>query len=38
MQRRVDKTVRKMSVEDWHAVLRVNLSGAFYMTKTVLTR
>jgi len=32
----VDKTVRKMSVEDWHAVLRVNLSGAFYMTKTVL--
>ena len=32
----VDKTVRKMSVEDWHAVLRVNLSGAFYMTKAVL--
>ena len=27
----VDKTVRKMSVEDWHAVLRVNLSGGFYM-------
>jgi acetoacetyl-CoA reductase len=32
----VDKTMRKMSVEDWHAVLRVNLSGAFYMTKCVL--
>jgi acetoacetyl-CoA reductase len=32
----VDKTVRKMSIEDWHAVLRVNLSGAFYMTKAVL--
>ncbi len=32
----VDKTVRKMSVEDWHAVLRINLSGAFYMTKAVL--
>jgi acetoacetyl-CoA reductase len=32
----VDKTVRKMSVDDWHAVLRVNLSGAFYMTKAVL--
>lgn len=32
----VDTTVRKMSVEDWHAVLRVNLSGAFYMTKAVL--
>lgn len=32
----VDKTVRKMTVDDWHAVLRVNLSGAFYMTKAVL--
>jgi acetoacetyl-CoA reductase len=32
----VDKTVRKMSVDDWHAVLRINLSGAFYMTKAVL--
>jgi NAD(P)-dependent dehydrogenase (short-subunit alcohol dehydrogenase family) len=32
----VDKTVRKMTVEDWHAVLRVNLSGSFYMTKAVL--
>jgi 3-oxoacyl-(acyl-carrier-protein) reductase len=32
----VDKTVRKMTVDDWHAVLRVNLSGAFYMTKCVL--
>jgi acetoacetyl-CoA reductase len=32
----VDKTVRKMTVDDWHAVLRVNLSGAFYMTKAIL--
>ncbi|MGQ0574424.1 MAG: beta-ketoacyl-ACP reductase [Pseudonocardia sp.] len=32
----VDKTMRKMSVEDWHAVLRINLSGAFYMSKAVL--
>ena len=32
----VDKTVRKMSVADWHAVLRVNLSGGFYMVKSVL--
>ena len=32
----VDKTVRRMSVEDWHAVLRVNLSGSFYMIKAVL--
>jgi NAD(P)-dependent dehydrogenase (short-subunit alcohol dehydrogenase family) len=32
----VDKTVRNMSIDDWHAVLRVNLSGAFYMTKAIL--
>ena len=32
----VDKTVRKMTVDDWHAVLRANLSGAFYMTKALL--
>jgi acetoacetyl-CoA reductase len=32
----VDKTVRNMTVEDWHAVLRVNLSGSFYMIKSVL--
>jgi acetoacetyl-CoA reductase len=32
----VDKTMRRMTVEDWHAVLRINLSGAFYMTKSVL--
>jgi acetoacetyl-CoA reductase len=32
----VDKTVRRMTVEDWHAVLRINLSGAFYMIKALL--
>jgi acetoacetyl-CoA reductase len=32
----VDKNVRRMNVDDWHAVLRINLSGAFYMTKAVL--
>jgi acetoacetyl-CoA reductase len=32
----VDKTMRRMTVDDWHAVLRINLSGAFYMTKAVL--
>jgi acetoacetyl-CoA reductase len=32
----VDKTVRRMTIDDWHAVLRINLSGAFYMTKAVL--
>jgi acetoacetyl-CoA reductase len=32
----VDKTVRRMTVKDWHAVLRVNLSGASYMIQAVL--
>ncbi len=32
----LDKTVRKMSIEDWHAVMRINISGAFYMMKAVL--
>ncbi|HEY4867409.1 MAG TPA: beta-ketoacyl-ACP reductase [Candidatus Dormibacteraeota bacterium] len=32
----VDKTMRRMTVDDWHAVLRVNLSGAFYMIKALL--
>jgi 3-oxoacyl-(acyl-carrier-protein) reductase len=32
----IDKTVRRMDLDDWDAVLRVNLSGAFYMTKAVL--
>ncbi len=32
----LDKTVRKMTVEDWHAVLRINLSGTFYMCRAVL--
>ena len=32
----VDKTVRRMTVDEWHAVLRVNLSGAFYMVKATL--
>jgi NAD(P)-dependent dehydrogenase (short-subunit alcohol dehydrogenase family) len=31
-----DRPVWKMSVEDWHKVLRVNLSGTFYMCKPVL--
>jgi NAD(P)-dependent dehydrogenase (short-subunit alcohol dehydrogenase family) len=31
-----DRPVWKMSVEDWHKVLRVNLSGAFYMSKPAL--
>jgi 3-oxoacyl-(acyl-carrier-protein) reductase len=31
-----DRPVLKMSVEDWHKVLRVNLSGTFYMSKPAL--
>ena len=31
-----DRPVWKMSVEDWHKVLRVNLSGAFYLCKPAL--
>ena len=27
---------RSMSVDDWHKVLRINLSGAFYMSKPAL--
>jgi NAD(P)-dependent dehydrogenase (short-subunit alcohol dehydrogenase family) len=32
----IDKTMRKMSPEDWRQVINVNLSGAFQMTKAVL--
>ena len=31
-----DRTVRKMTIDDWDAVVKINLSGAFYMTKAVL--
>ena len=32
----VDRPISTMSVDDWHNVLRVNLSGAFYMSKPAL--
>jgi NAD(P)-dependent dehydrogenase (short-subunit alcohol dehydrogenase family) len=32
----IDKTVRKMTNEDWQHVINVNLSGAFAMIKAVL--
>jgi NAD(P)-dependent dehydrogenase (short-subunit alcohol dehydrogenase family) len=32
----VDRPISAMSVDDWHKVLRVNLSGAFYMSKPAL--
>jgi NAD(P)-dependent dehydrogenase (short-subunit alcohol dehydrogenase family) len=32
----VDRPISAMSVDDWHKVLRVNLSGAFYVSKPAL--
>ena len=32
----VDRTVRRMSAEEWDRVLQVNLSGAFYMARAAL--
>jgi NAD(P)-dependent dehydrogenase (short-subunit alcohol dehydrogenase family) len=32
----VDKTVRKMTPEEWDRVIHVNLSGAFYLCRTIL--
>jgi NAD(P)-dependent dehydrogenase (short-subunit alcohol dehydrogenase family) len=32
----VDKTIRKMTTDDWHNVLNVNLFGAFAMIKAVI--
>jgi acetoacetyl-CoA reductase/3-oxoacyl-[acyl-carrier protein] reductase len=31
-----DRPISKMSIDDWHKVLRVNLSGAFFMSKPAL--
>jgi len=33
----VDKTVRRMSPEEWDKVVHVNLSGAFYLSRAILT-
>jgi acetoacetyl-CoA reductase len=32
----LDKTVRKMSPQEWDHVIHVNLSGAFYLSKAIL--
>jgi len=32
----VDKTVRKMTSDEWDHVIHVNLSGAFYLSKAIL--
>ncbi len=34
----VDKTVRKMTPEEWDHVIHVNLSGAFYLSKAILQK
>jgi acetoacetyl-CoA reductase len=34
----LDKTVRKMTPEEWDHVIHVNLSGAFYLSKAILQR
>ena len=31
-----DHTIRKLSVDEWHAVICINLSGPFFMIKAVL--
>jgi len=32
----VDRPISKMSIDDWHKVMRINLSGTFYMIKPTL--
>jgi NAD(P)-dependent dehydrogenase (short-subunit alcohol dehydrogenase family) len=32
----IDRTVRRMTVEEWHSVMRINISGCFYMVKAVI--
>jgi acetoacetyl-CoA reductase len=33
----VDKTVRRMTPEEWDKVIHVNLSGAFYLSRAILS-
>jgi acetoacetyl-CoA reductase len=32
----IDKTVRRMTPEDWDRVIHINLSGAFYLSRAIL--
>ena len=32
----IDKTILKLTDDDWHKVLDVNLSGAFFLSQAVL--
>ena len=27
----IDRTVRRMTIDEWHAVMRINISGCFYI-------
>jgi acetoacetyl-CoA reductase len=32
----IDRTVRRMTIDEWHRVMRINISGCFYMVKAVI--
>lgn len=32
----MDRTVRRMTIDEWHGVMRINISGCFYMIKAVI--
>jgi NAD(P)-dependent dehydrogenase (short-subunit alcohol dehydrogenase family) len=32
----IDRTVRRMTIDEWHAVMRINISGCFYMVKAIV--
>lgn len=32
----IDRTVRRMTIDEWHGVMRINISGCFYMVKAVI--
>jgi NAD(P)-dependent dehydrogenase (short-subunit alcohol dehydrogenase family) len=32
----IDRTVRRMTIDEWHSVMRINISGCFYMVKAVV--
>jgi acetoacetyl-CoA reductase len=32
----IDRTVRRMTIDEWHGVMRINISGCFYMIKAVI--
>jgi NAD(P)-dependent dehydrogenase (short-subunit alcohol dehydrogenase family) len=32
----IDRTVRRMTIDEWHSVMRINISGCFYMIKATI--